>query len=180
MRTTIILFIALTSIFLWNCGNQSNKKVVKITDRQSNQMDDGSILLKLDKAGYYNDASNPSNNTAEWNVDIPKPGRFKVWLSSATRDTVDLNYANEVRVNLPDCQLVGIPEIDKVIQKSEDVNYPYYRADSYMGSVYISEPGKYNIQVVSEMVISKASERLSASLSDKTKLMGIILTPTLR
>jgi phenolic acid decarboxylase len=91
-----------------------------------------------------------------------------------------LNYTNEVRVNLPDCQLVGIPAIDKVIQKSDDVKYPYYRADSYMGSVYISEPGKYNIQVISEMVISKASEKHSASLTDKTKLMGIILTPAVR
>ena len=176
MRTRISVSLALTLFFLWSCGNQSKERGVKITEKQSNQMDDGSILLKLDKAGYYSDDVNPSNNTAEWSVNIPKPGRFKVWLSSATKDTIDLNYRNEVRVNLPDCQLVGIPAIDRVIQKSEDVKYPYYRADSYMGSVYISEPGEYHIQVISEMVISKAS----ASHSDKTKFMGIVLTPTLR
>jgi hypothetical protein len=180
MRTTFFVCIALTSFFLWNCSNQSNDSRVRNSEKQSNQLDDGSILLKLDKAGYYHDADNPSNNTAEWNVEISQPGRFKVWLSSATKDTVKLNYPSNVRVNLPDGQLVGIPACNKIIQKSEDVSYPYYRADSYMGSVYFPEPGKYNIQVVSSMVVSKASESKSASQSGNTKLMGVILTPVLR
>jgi hypothetical protein len=179
MRTRILVCLSLTSVLLWNCSSQSDKKG-NITEKSSAHQENGSILLKLDKAGHYSDKVNPSNNTAEWNVDISKAGRYKVWLSSATRDTIDLSYKNKVRVNLPDCQLVGIPKSDKVIQKSDDVSYPYYRADSYMGSVYFSEPGQYNIQVVSEMVVSRSSDDHSASLSDKTKLMGIILTPAIR
>lgn len=170
--------IALTSFFLLNCSNQSNERRARNSEKQSNQLDDGSILLKLDKAGYYHDEDNPSNNTAEWNVEISQPGRFKVWLSSATKDTVKLNYPSNVRVNLPDCQLVGIPACNKIIQKSEDVSYPY-TADSYMGSVYIPERGEYHIQVVSEKAISKAAEEKLTEL-DKTKLLAVILTPVSR
>ena len=178
MGTKLYLCIALTSFMLWNCGNQKNENVDRSKDKLSAQQDDGTMILKLEKAGYYNDDMNPSNNTAEWNVDILKPGRFKVWLSSATSDTTDLSYKTNVRVNFPDCQLVGIPVCNKVVQKSEDVSYPY-TADSYMGSVYIPERGEYHIQVVSEKAISKAAEEKLTEL-DKTKLLAVILTPVSR
>jgi hypothetical protein len=180
MKKRIFVCLALTSFLLLDCSNHSNLNVVKVSEKQVNQQDDGTIFLKMEKAGYYNDEKNPANNTAEWDVDISKTGHYKVWLSSATKDTMDLNYANKVRVNLLDSQFVERPACDKIIQKSDDISYPYYRADSYMGSIYITEPGEYNIQVISEKVISKTSENRLASLTDKTKLMAVILTPNIR
>jgi hypothetical protein len=136
--------------------------------------------LILDKAECYSDIVNPSNNTADWNIVISKPGRFKVWLSSATKDTSDLNYANSVRISLLDDRLEVNPACDKIVRNSSDVHYPYFRADSYMGSIYVSEPGEYNIQLISEKVIAKNAESHNTSLADDTKLMSVILTPSTR
>jgi hypothetical protein len=51
------------------------------------QQGDGIFLPKLDKVPCCNDAANLSNKIADWNIVMCKPGSFKVWLSSATRDT---------------------------------------------------------------------------------------------
>jgi hypothetical protein len=127
-------------------------------------------------AGRYNDVTDPSNNTAEWNVVISKPGGYKVWLSSATKDTVNLKYSKSVKVNLPDNQLEVIPECDKIVQNSGDVSYPYYRADSYIGSVYFKSPGEYSIQVISEKIIPETTDQ-NGSRSEDSKLLAVILSP---
>jgi hypothetical protein len=49
-----------------------------------------------------------------------------------------------------------------------------------MGSLYISEPGEYSIQVISEKVLSKEAMNKSTSGPEDTKLMSIILTPMTR
>ena len=180
MKIKNYVFLGLASIFLWNCSNVSDKKDVKVADQLIRQQNDGMISLRLATAGYYNDKTDPSNNTAEWNVVISKPGGYKVWLSSATRDTSNLNYQNMVKVNLPDGQLAVIPGCDKVIPNSSDVTYPYYRADSYMGSVYITEPGEYNIQIISEKARQNTSENQTESISDESKMLGVILSPMTR
>jgi hypothetical protein len=131
----------------------------------------------LEKAAFYRDGITPSNNTAEWDIVISKPGRFKVWIKSATKDTTDLKYANAVRISFLDDVLEVTPACDKIISNSTDVHYPYFRADSYMGSIYIAEPGEYNIQLISEKVIVEKSQQGNAALSDDTKLMSVILTP---
>ncbi len=64
------------------------------------QQPDGTISLQLDKADRYSDIQDPSENTAEWNVVVSKSGRYNVWLSSATRDTTDLNYKSKVLVSV--------------------------------------------------------------------------------
>jgi len=180
MKTIFFTCLSLTVVFLCYCNNRSDRKIVKTGDEIIIQQEDGTISLKLENAGCYSDVINPSNNTAEWNMVISKPGHYKVWLSSATRDTIDLNYTGTVKVNLLDSQLVVIPLCDKIIQNSKDVSYPYFQADSYLGSFYISEAGEYSIQVISEKVISKESGSHTASLSDSPKLMAIILTPITR
>jgi hypothetical protein len=66
------------------------------------------------------------------------------------------------------------------VLNSADVSYPYFRADSYAGSFYISEPGEHSIQVISEKVLTKeAMNRIPSGLND-TKLMSVILTPMTR
>ena len=96
---------------------------------------------------------NPSSNTAEWNVVVSKSGRFNVWLSSATKDTTDLKYKNSVMLSILDNRFEALPECDKIIQNSIDVSYPYFRADSFMGSLYIQDTGVYNVQVISEKIV---------------------------
>jgi hypothetical protein len=179
-RRIFAYFIGLVIIPVWSCGHQSSTKDLQVAGNRILQQEDGIVSLKLDKAACYSDAVNPSNNTADWNVVISKPGSFKVWLSSATKDTSDLNYTNSVRISLMDDQLEVNPACDKIVRNSSDVHYPYFRADSYMGSIYISEPGEYNIQVISEKVIAKNTETYNTSLADNTKLMSVILTPATR
>jgi hypothetical protein len=177
MRRSIIPFISgLAIVLLWSCSQQGTIKKSQDAENRIVQQADGTVSLKIDKAVCYNDAVNPSNNTADWNIVISKPGRFKVWLSSATKDTSGLRYASSVKVNILDDHLEVTPSIDKVVQNSGDVPQSYLRADSYVGSFYVPEPGEYNIQVISDKVIAKnASTR-----PEDTMLMSVMLTPAIR
>jgi hypothetical protein len=173
----LVLLVLLTS---WSCGRLGKTKDLQEADNRIIQQNDGTVSLILDKAARYSDSSNPSNNTADWNVVISTQGRYKVWLSSATKDTSNLRYANTVKISLMNERLEANPACDKVVRNSSEVNYPYYRADSYMGSIYFSEPGEYNIQVISEKVFAKEEHSQANSVADDTRLMSVILTPTTR
>ena len=177
IRRFFTLF-GLVLLLAWSCGRKSDS--VKISDKAVLQEADGTLALNMENATCYSDIVNPSSNTAEWNFIVSKPGTYKVWLSSATKDTTNLSYINSVKISLLDKLLEVNPEIDKVVLNSDNVSYPYFRADSYAGSFYISEPGEYRIQVISEKVLSKeAMNHLSAG-SDDTRLMSVILTPMTR
>ncbi len=180
MKSNIFVCIGLFSFFLFGCSNHSDRKGVMSGENIIVQEEDGTISLELDNAACYSDVTDPSSNTAEWEMSITKPGRYKVWLSSATRDTLALKYANSVKIQLLDNQIEVIPICDKVIQNSRDISFPYYRADSYMGSFYIQEPGVYNIQVISEKVLSKEMRAQTASLTDTTRLLSVVLVPMTR
>jgi hypothetical protein len=181
MRRRVFGFlIVLMIIPVLSCDHIGGKKQQHEADNRIIQQKDGTVALMLDKAARYSDVTNPSNNTADWSVVISSPGRFKVWLSSATKDTSNLRYANSVKISLLDDRLEANPACDKIVRNSSEVNYPYFRADSYMGSVYVSEPGVYNIQVISEKVLSNEAESQETSLADDTRLMSVILTPTTR
>lgn len=156
-----------------NTGDMENGNLVM-------QQDDGTVLLELDKAECYSDEADPSSNTAEWNFAIEKAGRYKIWLSSATKDTLNLGYTHKIKVNLQDNQLDIKPEYNKIIQDSDEVDYPYYQADSYMGTFYIPEPGEYIIQIISELVVSEESGAKLAGLSDDIRLMSLVLSPSAR
>jgi hypothetical protein len=158
-----------------NTRNRSSK-----SDKQIKQQEDGIIALNIEKASCYNDKVNPSCNTAEWEFVVSKAGRYGVWLSTATKDTMDLQYASSVKINLLDERLEGKPVGDKIVLNASDVKYPYYRADSYMGTFYIQEPGEYSIQVISEKVPPRDRLKEESALSDPTKLMSVILTPLTR
>jgi hypothetical protein len=181
MRKNIFAFLeCFILIFIWSCSHLGNNKEAQEAENRVLQQNDGTISLVLDKAACYSDAVNPSDNTADWNVVISKPGGFKVWLSSATRDTSVLHYANSVRISLMDDQLQVKPACDKIVRNSTDVHYPYYRADSYMGSFYVPEPGVYNIQIISEKVIEKDTPVQNNTSASDTKLISVNLTPIVR
>jgi hypothetical protein len=178
MSRKVFTIISLVVLLVWSCGKKSDSD--SISGNAILQEADGTLALNMEKATCYSDNVNPSINTAEWNVVVSKPGTFKVWLSSATKDTTDLSYVNSVKISLMDKLLDVNPECDKVVLNSDNVSLPYFRADSYMGSLYISEPGVYSIQVISEKVLSKAAMNNSNSGLDDTKLMSVILTPMTR
>jgi hypothetical protein len=178
MRKSLFTIIGTSILLLWSCGHKASNE--SASGNAVLQAPDGSFALKMDKATCYSDLINPSSNTAEWNVVVSKPGRFKVWLSSATKDTTNLSYINSVKITLLDNLLEATPEPDRVVLNSKDVTYPYYQTDSFMGSFYISDPGEYRIQVISEKVLSKEARENGSSEPAKTKLMSVILTPMTR
>jgi hypothetical protein len=182
MRRSIIPFISgLAIVLLWSCSQQSATKNSQDAENRIVQQADGTVSLKIEKAVCYSDAVNPSNNTADWNVVISKPGRFKVWLTSATKDTSGLTYSSSVKVNILDDHLEVKPAIDKVVHNSGDVPQSYFRADSYVGSFYVPEAGEYNIQVISDKVIAKnVGSKTTNTRLDDTMLLSVSLTPAIR
>jgi hypothetical protein len=174
------IIYGLVIVLVWSCGQQVTTNNTQDAENRILQGEDGTVSLKLDKAVCYSDAANPTNNTADWNVVISKPGRFKVWLSSATRDTSGLRYSSSVKVNILDDHLEVNPAVDKIVQNSGDVPHSYFRADSYVGSFYVSEPGEYNIQVISDKVIAKNTGSKNIPQVDDTMLLSVMLTPAIR
>lgn len=179
MKGKLIAIVLVSVLFGWSCGrNQALRNSEK--GNAILQQDDGTLSLNLDKAATYSDAVDPSSNTAEWNFIVSKPGRYKVWLSSATKDTTNLKYSAPVKLSFMDKLIEISPGCDKIVRNSGDIAYPYFRADSYMGSFYISEPGQYNIQIISEKVLSKELRSQISQVQSDTKLMSVILTPMTR
>ena len=182
MKRKILTGVALIGVvFFYSCNNESSKSNNQlVSDNQVLQQSDGSISLKVNNADLYSDVTNPSTNTAEWDVLITKSGRFNVWLSSATKDTTKLEYKNPVLLSIHDNRLEKHPECDKIVQNSSDVVYPYFRADSFMGSLYIQDTGHYNIQIISDKIIPEDVRNGEASLSESSKILSVLLTPVNR
>ena len=181
MRRSIYpVILSLVLALTVSCGRQAATNSGENEDNRIEQQADGTVSLKIEKAVCYNDATNPANNTADWNVVISKPGRYKVWIASATKDSSRLRYTNSVKVNILDDHLEVTPVVDKIVQNSGDVPSSYFRADSYVGSFYVPEPGEYNIQVISDKVVARNSGAGSNPHVDDTMLMSVILTPAIR
>lgn len=167
-------------VFVFSCQDGSPKKEAEVKQSVQNkilQEPDGTISLKVDKADCYHDAVNPSENTAEWNVVVSKSGRFNIWLSSATKDTTDLNYKDSIMLNILDKRIHALPEVDKVVLNSGEVQYPYFRADSFVGSLYIQDTGMYNVQIISEKIFPKDLKKSEPSGVENSKLLEVFLTP---
>jgi len=178
MRKLFLVAAIFAALFMWTCNRSSNKDSAEASNVIL-QESDGTYVLKLEKAARYSDGTNPSSNTAEWKILIDEPGRYKVLLTSATRDTTDLNYANTVKISFLDNQLEADPACDRITGNLDNLNSPYFLADSYMGTFYFAESGEYYIQIVSEKVIPY--EALNQNQSDaETKLMSVNLTPMRR
>lgn len=141
-----------------------------------NQQADGTISLRVENAEYYNDKDNPSSNTAEWRFVVTKEGRYEIWLSSATRDTLDLKFINSVKLSIRDERLDVKNSGENVVLTNNDNKYPY-RADSYIGSYYIHEPGEYTIQLISEKAVLSDAGKSVSQQPESTKLMSVMLVP---
>jgi hypothetical protein len=183
MRRILFVWMVIIGItFSLSCNNAGEQEGMKnrIVQNTILQQKDGTISLKVNKAECYHDMVDPCSNTAEWNVVVSKSGRFNVWLSSATKDTTDLQYQNTVMLSILDNRLEARPACDKIIHNSSDVTYPYFRADSFIGSLYIQDTGIYNIQVISEKIVPQDYKNEEYPVTGNTKLLSVFLTPTTR
>jgi hypothetical protein len=182
MRKTIFVWTTIISIgLLYSCNNSSEKKESRShSSNEIVQREDGTISLNLEKADCYSDMVNPSGNTAEWSVVVSKAGRYNVWLSSATKDTTDLRYKNNVLVSVQDIRIEGHPNCDKIVLDSKDVAYPYFRCDSFIGSMYIQDTGVFNVQVISEKILPKDYEESDMSGAAISRLLSVSFTPEKR
>jgi len=183
MRHNFLLFVIIIfALFIYSCNNSGSYLSEGSGDsgEMIRQQEDGTIALNLEKAVCYNSDRDPSCNTAEWYFVVSRPGRYNVWLSSATTDTMNLQYHTSVKINVNDELLEVKPVGDRIVLDAKEVKYPWYRADSYMGSVIIQAAGEYSIQVISEKVV-REKEKLEHSLTaGNTKMMSVILTPMTR
>jgi hypothetical protein len=169
-------------LIFYSCRNSGDQKEpkMKVVQNKILQQSDGTISLKVDKADCYRDMVNPSSNTAEWNVRVSKSGRFNVWLSSATKDTTDLKYDNSVKLNILENRFEIRPGCDKIIRNSDDVAYPYFRADSFVGSLYIQDTGLFNVQIISEKIVPDDTKKGESSATENSKLLSVFFTPITR
>jgi hypothetical protein len=181
-KCNLVLVLLIGITFIYSCSNSIKQKINNnsLAVNKVIQQADGSISLHVKKAECYSDMVNPSSNTAEWNVVVSKSGRYNVWLTSATIDTTNLEYKNKVLLSVQDNRLEAQPGIDKVVKNSSEVNYPYFRADSFMGSLYIQDTGLYAIQIISDRIVPEDSPAKDSQLNIKTKLLSVFLTPAVR
>lgn len=181
-KCIFVLLVGATIFIAVSCGKKVNSTVENETDskNQIQQKADGTISLKVESAHCYHDMVNPSSNTAEWNVLVSRSGRFDVWLSSVTKDTTDLKYKNSVVLSILDNKLEAQPDCDKVFSTSSEVKYPYFRADSFMGSLYIQDTGSYSIQLISEKIIPDSKNKDLSHDIENSKLISVSLTPVTR
>ena len=181
-KGSFIIAAAGLMILLSSCGGGSETRVINTVagnnKHKIKQLPDGTISLNVEKAHCYSDMNDPSGNTAEWSVVASKSGRYDVWISSATKDTTDLKYKNKVLVSVQDTRIEAKPSCDKIIQDAQDVNYPYFRADSFLGSMYIQDTGLFNVQIISEKILPK--DYNIESEADIAKLLSVSFTPKLR
>lgn len=180
MRNILFFLVGLLVVITWSCGNEGWKSNQKMSENSIVQEDDGTISLSMEDAAFYRNVNNPGSNTAEWTVYVSEPGRYGVWLSSATKDTVDLSYSGNVKVTMLDAEFELVPEADRIFHNSSEVSYPYYRADSYVGSFFVSEAGEFSIQVMSEKVVPMEARNQNDNRADDTRLLSVILTPASR
>lgn len=173
----LLIFAGAALLYSCNSGEQKMSKNNTVQNRILQQKD-GTISLKVDNAACYRDNLDPSSNTAEWNVVVSKSGRFNVWLSSATKDTTDRLYQNSVMFSFQDNTIEARPTCDKIIHNSSDVSYPYFRADSFLGSLYIQDTGMYNVQIISDKILPKEDKADGSSSGINTKMLSVVLTPT--
>jgi hypothetical protein len=181
-RSIFVLLMVAGITLLPACSNNGEKELKNSEDINNRvlQQDDGTISLKVEKAECYHDMVNPSTNTAEWNVVVSKTGRFNVWLSSSTKDTTNLKYNNKVMLSILDNRLEANPKCDKVFLNSTDVSLPYFRADSFMGALYIQDTGLYNIQLISEKLVPNNYPNTETEGADDSRLLSVFLTPITR
>lgn len=175
-KTGISVLVVLLALSSCNRGSMSdNARQKERNDRVAGH--DGGVTLLIKDADLIQVDSNPQYNTAEWQVTVKEPGRYDVWLSSLTCDTLHMEYAQKVTITAGDSRIEKRPVGDEIVTSDRSVRKPWYRADSHMGSIFFSEPGEYQVQVISDKVVPHSSDPASWTLDKHTLINSVILKP---
>ncbi len=172
-RIGYVTLIGLLSLMSCNNDGAKNTKASGRNERDSDRGKGVTLLLK--DADLMQVDSNPEYNTAEWRFEVKEPGRYDVWLSSITRDTSHLLFAENVTITAGDTRLEKRPVGDEIITDDKDVKSPWVRADSHMGSVFFSEPGEYQVQIISDRVLPPSARK--DNINERTLINSLILKP---
>jgi hypothetical protein len=156
-------------------GTADDSKLQVKNDKAAGQ--EMGVELLIADADLIQVDDNPQYNTAEWLFTVKKPGRYDVWLSSLTCDTLQLSYAENVIITAGDSRLTKKPVGDEIVTDDKSVKEPWYRADSHMGSIFFSKPGEYQIQVISDKVEPHSSDLSDLNISKHTLINSLILKP---
>lgn len=171
-----VRFIVITvSIILLSACNNQGKRNKEVYDDDIVQKTNGHILLSMKDAYMHYDKENPDQSTAEWGFTVNSKGRYEIWLSSLTLDTMNLSYEEPVIIHFGDKRIEKQPVGNRIVLDDDHVVFPYYRADSKLGSILIEDSGHYNLQVISEKVLPVTEDSEIATAS--TILEQIILVP---
>jgi len=169
-----LVLVIISVLLIYGCNNSEDREE-EITADDIIQNQNGNIILSLKDAYLLSDKDNPHRNTAEWGFTVNSKGRYEVWLSSFTKDTMNLSYLEPVIVHFGDKKLESQPVGNKIVLDDDHVSEPYFRADSRLGSILIEDSGHYNIQIISEKVLPSMGSKLSVNAN--TILDQIILKP---
>ena len=178
-RIKDLFIIVLVLVLASSCVNRNNDSNSNsdISTSYITQQEDGTIVLDLEKAYLLEDSLHPDMNTAEWSVRIKSKGRYELWLSSYTRDTMDLKYEGPVYIHFQDKSIKAESIIgNEIVLDTPGLGEMYFRADSKLGSVYIENPGDFSIQLVGSKVRHFEITALNNS-TRHTELRSLILKP---
>jgi len=175
-RVGILGLILIISMTACKDNSGSNKEKMKEA-AEANASPSGGVTLMINDAALIQVDSNPQYNTAEWHFKVDKAGRYDVWLSSLTCDTLHLQFEDNVIITAGDSRLDKRPVGDEIVTSDNSVKAPWYRADSHMGSIFFSKPGEYQVQVISDKVERHASDLSDLSIDKHTFINSLILKP---
>lgn len=168
--------LAVAAVFSFSsCRNEGNQNS---QDRNGGLVVNGQgIELKIAEAELIQVEDRPQYNTAEWLFTVEEPGRYDVWLSSLTVDTIQLQYKENVIITAGETRLEKKPVSDRVVTDGPEVKGPWFRADSHMGSILFARPGEYHVQVISNRVERYASDLSQINPEKHTLINSVILKP---
>ena len=171
-------FLGLVFVFAVSaCQNKGGSNDENKDVKSGKTANSEGVTLLIKDAALIQVDSNPGYNTAEWEFTVNKAGRYDVWLSSLTCDTAHLRFDDNVVITAGDTRLAKIPVGDEIVKDDRSVKEPWYRADSHMGSIFFSEPGEYQVQVISDKVEPHPSDPSAISIEKHTLINSVILKP---
>lgn len=169
---TLVVVVALTA-----CNDNGKSINNKSGKNDKSVVLEGGVTLLITDADLIEVDSNPRYNTAEWNFTVKDAGRYDVWLSSLTCDTAHLRFNDLVTITAGDERIEKKPIGDEIVTDDKSVTEPWYRADSHMGSIFFKEPGVYQVQVISDRVMTHSTDLSKVNIDKHTLINSLILKP---
>lgn len=171
----VVICLAMTM----SCKHSTTSKEESTAANEcAKQCGEEGVMLKIEDADLVQDTTHPESNTAEWSFSVDKVGRYEVWLSSITCDTMNLGFDTAVTITAGDSRLQKMPIGDDIITDN-NVQSPWFRADSQMGTIFFGKPGEYLVQVISEKVTKGTVDSTVDSAPSKTLIKSVILKPVI-